>query len=144
VFAPEPLRISEIAQDGDPPRRASLNLILRGLDADEGQAWTRAEGLYERAIQVDSTNPFAFLAMARHRVERAQARAALDSLERAESLLASEGWPPERLEAHLAGLRGRALFLAGRLGESAPLLARARELAPVEWADGRLSPAELR
>jgi hypothetical protein len=144
IFAPAPLRLSELSQEGDPQRRASVNLLLRGLDADEARDWTRAEGLYERAIQVDSTNPFAYLALARHRVEQAQAQAALDSLERARSLIGGEGLAAERAEAHLVGLRGRALFLAGRLQESAPLVARARELAPAEWGDGRLSAAELR
>lgn len=140
-----PLRLSEIAREGDPQRQASISLCLSGLAADGAQDWPRAEGLYERAIQLDSTNPFAYLALARHRVERVQARQALDALGRAKSLLPSDdAWLAERVQPHLLGLRARALFLSGKLVQSKPLLDRARELAPVEWGDGQLTAAELR
>ncbi len=144
VLGSAPLRLSEVGGDGDPTRRASMGLLLNGLSADEARAWARAEGLYERAIQLDSTNPFAYLALARHRVERVQPSAALDALERAESLMPDDAWLAERVQPHFLGLRAQALFMAGRLQQSTPLLERARQLAPREWGDGRLSAAELR
>lgn len=145
ALAGGPLRLSQVAHLGDPQRQASMSLCLSGLAADEAGNWARAEGLYERAIQLDSTNPFAYLALARHRVEHVEARAALDALGRAESLLPSDdAWIAERVQPHLLGLRARGLFLSGKLMQSKPLLDRARELAPVEWGDGQLSAAELR
>jgi tetratricopeptide (TPR) repeat protein len=140
-----PLRLSEIASDGDPQRRASMSLCLTGLAADESNEHARAEGLYERALQLDSTNPFAYLALARHRVEQRDARAALDALGRAQSLLpADDAWVMQRVEPHMLGLRGASLRLLGRTREADPLLARARSLAPAEWDDGRLAAVELR
>jgi len=142
--SPGPLRLSDLAQQGDAQRRASLRLILEGLDAEAAGAEDRGVVLYERSLGLDATNPFAYLALARHYAAREDAARALQNLDQAEVLLAAEGGYDPRLEAHLLGLRGAALASAGQWEESRALLERARERAPIEWADGRLSPAELR
>lgn len=138
------LRLSELAQEGDAQRRASLRLVLEGLEAEEAGAEGRGIVLYERSLGIDATNPFAYLALARHYADREDAPHTLQSLEQAEILLAAEGGYPSRLEAHLVGLRGAALSSAGQGREGQALLERARELAPIEWGDGRLSAGELR
>ncbi len=69
-FSREPVRLSDLASEGDPARRASLRLVTRGLDSDSGGQAQLALSQYERAIQVDPNNPFAYLAIARHHVER--------------------------------------------------------------------------
>ena len=142
IFARGPLRLSQVSSEGDATRRASLRLCLQGLDSDsEGRA-RMALSQYERAIQIDPTNPFAYLAIARHEVERGDPQRALEYLDRAEMLLDSEGARSPRVEPHLVGLRGAALRETGQGGEE--LLARAYELSPSVWSDGQLSAAELR
>lgn len=149
AFAPaerEALRVSALVHEGDPTRRASLRLVISGLDADAAGdsdlAWSR----YQRAIQIDPTNPFAYLAIARRELESGEAVRALEVLDRAEQLLDAE----ERelfspgVEPHLLGLRGAALAASGRAAEGEPLLRRARALAPDVWGDARLTAAELR
>jgi tetratricopeptide (TPR) repeat protein len=141
--SPEPLRISQIAGQGDPARRASQRLLLQGLEEDAQGRARAALGQYERALQVDPTNPFAYLALARHEVEWGSPHRALEVLAQAETLLATDA-DSLRVEAHLVGLRGASLAALGRSAEAAALLARARSLAPAVWADGRLDAAELR
>ena len=134
------LRISELAETDDPARRASTRLVLEGL-ATNGR---RAQGLYERALQVDSSNPYAYLALARHHVEADEPRRALDHLRRFEDLLrAYDLWSP-RAEVHIAGLRGAALRSLGRTAEADEWLALAARRDPVAWGDGHLSASELR
>jgi tetratricopeptide (TPR) repeat protein len=138
------LHLSELLEDeADPIRRASLDLVLDGLTADEVGELRRAQGLYARALQVDSGNPYAYLALARHHVAGGDSRRALDHLARARDLLdAYEAMSP-RVEVHLVGLRGAALRLEGR-PEAGALLAHAADVAPAVWRDGRLDPGELR
>jgi tetratricopeptide (TPR) repeat protein len=138
------LRLSEISGEGDAQRRASLRLVLQGLDAEASGLEGRGVVLYERALGVDATNPFAYLALARHYAAGEDASLALQNLEQAEVLLRSEGDYDGRCEAHLLGLRGAALSASGREDEGRALLERASALAPAEWADGRLAAAELR
>ena len=142
IFSRGPLRLSQIGSEGDPARRASLRLCLQGLDSDSGGRPRLARSRYERAIQIDATNPFAYLALARHEVERGDPQRALEYLDRAEMLLDSEGVRSPRVEPHLVGLRGAALEQAGLGGEE--LLARAYDLSPSVWDDGWLTAAELR
>lgn len=146
-FAPAPvapLRLHEIAGEGDAARRASQRLVLQGLASDvKGQA-RLARTSYERALQVDVNNPFAYLALARQAVESGDAASALEYLEQAELLLGAEDLRSPRVEPHLAGLRGAALRARGEQRAASDLLARASELAPSVWDDGELSAAELR
>ena len=140
----EPLRMSELVDVGDPARRASQRLVVVGLEADEGGDSGRARGSYERAIQVDATNPYAYLALARHEAERGDPSSALSSLSQADALLRAQGGSTPRVEPHLYGLRGQIYYASGRFEEGAPLLEEARSRAPSVWSDGRLTAGELR
>ncbi len=139
-----PLRVSELLDAGDPTRRASMRIVESGLAAEASGGSQRALPRYERAIRIDPTNPFAYLALSRHYVERGDPSRALEVLEQAQLLLDAEGEETPRVEAHLDGLRGAALVLAGRSFEGQPLLDRAAQRAPSVWADGVLDAAELR
>ena len=140
----EALRISDVVAEGDATRRASLRLVVEGLDADAAGASRRARGLYARALQVESGNPYAYLALARHHAEQGDAGLVREHLLRCRDLLAAEGPLPPRVEVHLVGLRGMALALEGRDAEAEPFLARAAGEAPGVWSDARLDAAELR
>jgi tetratricopeptide (TPR) repeat protein len=134
------LRISELPPAEDPARRASTRLVAEGL-ATDGR---RAQGLYDRALQVDSSNPYAYLALARHHVEAGESERALDTLRRAEDLFrAYDLWSP-RAEVHVVGLRGAALLELGRDAEAARFLGFAARRDPAAWRDGYLSASELR
>jgi tetratricopeptide (TPR) repeat protein len=140
----EPVRVSEEVDVGDPARRASLRLVLAGLDADVDGNLQRALGSYERAIQVDPTNPFAYLAIARHHAESHDPTWALSFLDKAEALFRAQGGISPRVAPLLLGLRGQALYASGDIDAGANLLQRAWERAPDVWEDGRLSADELR
>ncbi len=138
------LRISEIDHLGDARRRASMRLVVEGLDAEMASTPQRALSRYQRAIQSDSGNPFVYLALARYYAEIADPERALEHLDRAQSLLDPDGALYRSAEPHLRGLRGWALAEAGRLADAGLLLAEARRLAPSVWDDGRLDASELR
>jgi tetratricopeptide (TPR) repeat protein len=145
------LHISEVAGEGDPLRRVSTSLVLQGLDADDPQ---QAISHYERAIKIDATNPYAYLALASFQIQWGDVDRGVQSLNQAELLLESQGLRSPRVEPHLTGLRGRALVrmraqksvatTSGRAAEGETLLERARALAPDVWGDGWLAAAELR
>jgi tetratricopeptide (TPR) repeat protein len=140
----EALRISELERVGTARHQASMDLVVEGLDAELGSSPQRARGRYERAIQIDPSNAFAYLALSRYYAALGDSGRALQHLERAESLL-DPGAPVYRsVEPHLLGLRGWALAAAGRTAQADPLLADARRLAPSVWGDGRLEASELR
>lgn len=138
------LRLADVADEGDATQRASTDLVLDGLDADARGEAARALSQYERAVRVDSGNPYAYLALARHHVEQRQPRSALAYLDRAQILFESLELDSPRVEVHLVGLRGRALQLQGRTQEAEVLLAEAARRAPAVWGDGRLDAEELR
>lgn len=142
--AVEPVRVSEFLYDGDPARRASLRLVIQGLDADRLAQTERARGSYERAIQVDATNPFAYLALARQVLDTSDSEQGLQLLDQAAALFEAEGQRNPRVGAHLIGLRGRAFHASGRGEDGVLYLERARTLAPEVWSDGYLSAEELR
>ena len=119
-----------------------MRLVIQGLDADAQFDHKRALGSYERAIQVDPTNPMAYLALARHEIDAREGRRALQLLEQAAGLFEAEGLRVESVGVLLIGLRGRAYEEMGEDGSE--LLARAAALAPDVWGDGYLSPEELR
>ena len=136
--------MSDLTSEGDPTRRASLRLVAQGLAWDSEHQPRRALSQYERAIQIDPNNPFAYLAIARHHVEADEPERAMEYLDQAEILLDAEGLRSPRVEPHLLGLRGAALTTAGRGDEGAPYLDEADSLAPEIWGDARLSADELR
>jgi len=136
------LHISDAAQEGDATRRASMRLLLQGLDEDSAGHANAALSAYERAIQIDATNPYAYLALARHEVDAHDWNGAREAVDQAELLFGEEGAPG--VEAHLAGLRGAAAAGKGYGAEAEPLLDRASRLAPSVWGDGQLSADELR
>jgi tetratricopeptide (TPR) repeat protein len=139
-----PLRISEITHLGDTRRQASMRLVVEGLDAELAVETDRALSRYQRAIQIDPGNPFAFLALARYYVSVDDPTRALEHLDRAQSLLEPDGSISLRVSPHLLGLRGAALEQMGRNAEAKRLLGQARQLAPFVWGDGRLDAGELR
>lgn len=136
----EPVHLSRVAGAGDPARRASMRLVLSGLDADTAGRSAEASSLYERALQVDATNPYAWLALARQEVFEGDPDRGLAHLDKAEALLAGE---PDAA-AHLAGIRGAGLRAVGQPALGEPFLREAREGAPALWADGKLDARELR
>jgi len=113
-----------------------------GSNADVDGRRAAALGQYERAIQIDPTNPYAYLVLARHELEAGDPVRALEYLNQAEMLLESENARSREIEAHLVGLRGAALRDMGGAGEDD--LEQARRLAPAVWDDGQLTAAELR
>lgn len=135
------LRLSEVSSAGDPTRRASLRLCAEGLEADAAGRSAAAQSQYERAIQVDPTNPYAYLTLARYEVEHGDPRRALEVLDQAETLLESQGANTPGAETQVLGLRGAALSESGFDGTG--LLSQARARDPVVWSDGQLSAEEL-
>ncbi len=140
----KPVRIRDLVDQGDAARRASLRLIDDGLAADVAGQAARAQARYERALQVDVSNPYVYLAIARHHVEGQDPLRALQFLDRADSLLRMRGDPPPEVQVHLLGLRGGALYDSGQVREGVELLDRARALSPEIWGDGALHAEELR
>jgi tetratricopeptide (TPR) repeat protein len=119
-----------------------MRLVVRGLDEERDRPQFALSD-YERAIQIDPTNPYAYLALARHYAFSDPDRA-LEHLDQAEVLLESDDALSPRVEPHLLGIRGTALLAKGETARGEALLAQASALAPSEWADGRLSPDELK
>ncbi len=131
-----PLRLGEEARDGDAAYRASMRLVLDGLDADAQLRPGAALASYERSLQVDPSNPWSYLALARHSIANGRNAEGLAFLDKAEASLEARR-EDERVRVHLIGLRGAAR------GDRA-LLSEAAAIAPGVWGDGRLEPAELR
>ncbi len=140
----EPARVTDRLGVGDPARRASMRLVVEGLEADIEGRTDRAQGSYEQAIQVDPTNSYAYLALARHHLDGSGGGRAMDLLDQAAALFEAEGLLGPAVEVHLTGLRGRAMYAEGRSDSAILYLERARQLAPVVWRDGYLSADELR
>ncbi len=138
----EPWRLELVLEDGDPARRASNRLLEEAL-RDESADTSRAVERIRRALQVDPTNPWAYLALAREELVWGQPTQALAALDQAEARLLLEGPLAPRVEVHLIGLRGEAYRLAGDYERAAPLLTEAARRAPSVWGDGRLTAAEL-
>lgn len=138
----EPFRISDIVTEGDATRRASSRLLLRALEADVARDSHRARSLFQRALQVDSTNPYAFLTLARFEAQHGSVEQGLSYLGQADALLMLEEAPGGAL-IHAQGLRGSLLRRAGDAG-SEPLLGAAAAALPDAWADGQLDASELR
>jgi hypothetical protein len=139
-----PLRISEVVGDGDPTRRASTRLVIKGLESSPPE-----QGLfdYERALRIDATNPYAYLALAAFEIQWGDLEQGVHALAQSELLLDAEGLKSPRVEPHLIGLRGRSMLrsyddVERHAGEK--WLEEARRRAPEVWGDGWLGVAELR
>ena len=141
---PESARVSDQIDDGDAAHRASMLLVVQGLDADANFEPDMARDLYQRALQVDPANAYAYLAIARHRVDGRNPSSALPFIDKAGALFEAKGSLTPGVEAHLAGLRGAALLASGQRDEALPLLGHARRVEPGVWSDGRLDAEELR
>ena len=139
-----PLRISDKLSEGDATRRASVRLVVEGLDADAVGLSARALSRYERAIQTDPTNPYAFLALARHNAEAERPERALALLDQAEVLLQSEGELAPAAQIQIRGLRSWVMWKQTGAPESAVTLDEVAAASPEVWGDGRLSSQELR
>lgn len=137
----EALRLSQLASQGDPARRASVRLCTDGLQADIAGRAVAARSQYERALALDPTNPWAYLVLARHEVALGDPQRALEYVQQAETLLQTEGAFVPGVEPHIEGLRGAALIASGRPGGEQ--LRRAARLSPAIWSDGRLDADEL-
>jgi tetratricopeptide (TPR) repeat protein len=133
-----------VADAGDAARRASTRVALEGLDADARGEPEAALERIETALRIDPTNPWAFLALARHRAEGIAPEAALAPLDQAETLLRLEGELDPRVEVHLLGLRGVAVAASGDAERGRALVREAARRSPATWGDGRLDAAELR
>ena len=135
------LRISEVADEGDATRGFAAAGARR---ARRGRAGRRGAALshYERAIQIDATNPYAYLALACHEIEAGDPVRALEYLNQAEILLESENARSRGSSRISSGCAALALRATGAAGDGD--LEQARRLAPEVWGDGRLTPAELR
>jgi tetratricopeptide (TPR) repeat protein len=144
ISGSESLRISHVADEGDPQRRASTRLLLVGLDHDAAGATQQARSAYDRALQVDPTNPYAYLVTARHFTAQGEPERAHSFLTQATARFDVQQSGGSRVEAHLIGLRGEAYYLQGEYAEAYPFLEQARELDPEVWGDGHLSAEELR
>jgi len=138
-----PLRISEIAGSGDSLRQASTRIVLEGLLVGDSE---RALTHYRRAIQLDATNPYAYLVLASHEIQWGDPERGEQSLHQAKLLLELEHLDSPRVSPHLKGLYGRARIrsAAGDDSSGKSLLKDARRLAPDVWGDGWLKAAELR
>ncbi len=146
-FSPEGARgacVTDGLDVADPARRASIRLVVEGLEADQQGALRRAQGSYERAIQVDPTNPYAYLALARHHLDGGDPFEASNFIDQAAALFEAEGLRSPGVNAHLIGLRGWAFEARGRGPEAVLYTERAAALAPAVWGDGYLAPGELR
>ena len=117
-----------------------MRLVMGGLDSDAAGRGAEALARYQRALQVDPNNPYAWLALARQEVFEGDPERGLSHLDKARALLGRD----ESAAAHLAGLRGAALVATGRAAVGAPFLQEARDLAPAVWGDGKLDAQELR
>ncbi len=135
--------VSEQLDQGDAARRASMRLVVAGLEADVASDRAQALNEYEAALRVDALNPYAYLALARHLAVGRQPERSFPYLEQAESLFDSETDRDAEIEAHLLGIRGMALWTQGYAGKATPFLERAQQLAPDLWGDQWLSAMEL-
>lgn len=140
----QPLTASRALGQSDPARDASLRLVISGLDEDESGLPSRATASYQRAIQVDSTNPFAYLALARHHLEYGSYQEADAFLGQARSLFEADGLLGPEVDVWGVGLRAGIDRGLGNEVSAGARFQAARELSFEIWADESLSASELR
>jgi tetratricopeptide (TPR) repeat protein len=139
-----PLTASRALGQGDATRDASLRLVIAGLDEDEAGRPSRAVASYQRAIRVDSTNPFPYLALARHHLEYGSVGEASAFLEQSRALFEAEGRLGPDVDVWGLGLRAWIDRGMGRESAADARFDAARELSPEIWADELLSADEMR
>lgn len=139
-----PLTATRAIGGYDSARDASLRLVIEGLDADQRGDASRALAKYQRAIRVDPTNPFAFLALSRHHLEGDSTDQASAFLDQARSLFETQGRLGPAVDVWGLGLRAGIDRARGRNARADALFLEARQLSPSIWGDERLSAAELR
>jgi len=140
----DPLTATRALGRDDATRDASLRLVIAGLDADAVGDGDRALASYQRAVRVDSTNPFAYLALARHHLEWGDARSASAFLDQARALFEAQGSLGPEVDVWGIGLRAGIDRVEGREALAEERFAAARRLSPEIWGNDRLSAAELR
>ena len=138
LTATDALGLYDAARDG------SLRLVIEGLDEDQAGRPDRALAKYQRGIRVDPTNPFAFLALARHHLEGDSSEEASAFLDQARALFEAQGDLGPSVDVWGVGLRAGIERARGRDEKADALLSQARRLSPEIWRDGRLSARELR
>ncbi|MAI26594.1 MAG: tetratricopeptide repeat protein [Myxococcota bacterium] len=139
----KPYKASDFLDQGDPARKASMRLVVQGLESDDRAAYPAARASYERAIQVDATNPWAYLVLARYYVQQGDVSRVNSLLDQSAALFEAQGLREPRVGVHLLGLRGSAFVLEGRSADATLYLERAQELAPGVWGDDQLEADEL-
>lgn len=139
-----PLTVSAAVGLTDSTRDASLRLVIAGLDLDQAGNASRALASYQRAVRLDPTNPFAYLALARHHVEAGSLDQASAFLDQARSLFEAEQQLGPAVDVWGIGLRAWIDRAEARDELADSRFEAARELSPEIWGDERLSAAELR
>ncbi len=139
-----PLTTSAALGATDSTRDASLRLVIAGLDDDSAGRAGRALASYQRAVRVDPTNPFAYLALARHYLEADSPAEASAFLDQARSLFESQQQLGPSVDVWGIGLRAWIDRLESRDDPADSKFHAARALSPEIWRDERLSAAELR
>jgi tetratricopeptide (TPR) repeat protein len=142
--AADPLTVSRALGQVDATRDASLRLVIAGLDEDTAGRPARALASYQRAVRVDSTNPFAYLALARHHLEGGSLDEASAFLGQARALFENSQSLGAAVDVWGIGLRAGIDRERGRDESANRRFDTARKLSPEIWADERLSSAELR
>jgi tetratricopeptide (TPR) repeat protein len=118
--------------------------VIAGLDEDTAGRPSRALASYQRAVRVDPTNPFAYLALARHHLEAGSVDEASAFLDQARSLFEAQQRLGPSVDVWGIGLRAGIDRAESRDELADARFEMARELAPEIWGDERLSAAELR
>lgn len=140
----QPFTTSAALGQTDSTRDASLRLVIAGLDEDTAGRPGRALASYQRAVRVDPTNAFAYLALARHHLEAGSVDEASAFLDQARSLFESQQRLGPSVDVWGIGLRAGIDRAESRDELADARFETARELAPEIWGDERLSAAELR
>jgi tetratricopeptide (TPR) repeat protein len=139
-----PWTASAALGQGDARQDASLRLVIAGLDEDEAGRPDRALASYQRAVRVDPTNPFAYLALARHHLEAGSPTEASAFLDQARALFEAQDRLGPDVDVWGIGLRAGIDRAEGREDLAVTRFEAARTLSPGIWSDERLSAAELR
>lgn len=139
-----PLTVTRALGQVDSTRDASLRLVIAGLDEDTAGRSDRALASYQRAVRVDSTNPFAYLALARHHLEDDSLDEASAFLDQARALFENSQGLGAAVDVWGVGLRAGIDRERGHDELADRRFEAARNLSPEIWDDERLSSAELR